>query len=252
MSTPTQPIQTTQQPDVIDQAIASSLGNVAQHQTQPADHAPDVIDSAISKSLGLPDPTAPAAQTGAYQQAPGAPIENANASTADTRSGETGKALIPIGGDPRMISVDVAPGTEKETESAVDRGVSKAGEIGASGILGGLSTAALGPALDYLGIGAKTAASAKATQQVSTGLLDEYGDEIFRDVPAEAKKVAWNILQQPLVKKAMKTVIGKAVGEEAGRRLGNSVAGTPGAIAGGTLGATIGDKVLSFILGGGD
>src|ERR1700735_4794707 len=64
MSTPAAPIQSQQQPDVNDTAIATSLAGVAQHQTAPPATS-DVNDAAIANSLGLKKTTgSPATQFG--------------------------------------------------------------------------------------------------------------------------------------------------------------------------------------------
>jgi hypothetical protein len=105
----------------------------------------------------------------------------------------------------------------------------------------------LGPALEFLGIGGGSAA-APLTEQVDTGLVDEYGQKIYRTVSAGAKQAASSILQQPVVQKAVKLAVKKIIGEEAGRRIGGAVGGTPGSIAGGGIGAMLGDRVLSWLL----
>jgi hypothetical protein len=164
-------------------------------------------------------------------------------SVNESRSGQTGKALVPTP-DGKMIEMDVPAGQESSIEKASDVGPHTAGATALT-TLG--SAALIGPALDWLGVtGAKAAAT--ATQKTGTGILDQYGNEIFHDVPVEVKQTASKILQNPAVRKAIKVAVGKFIGEEAGRRIG-SVAGTPGQIAGGTLGATLGDHVLNFILG---
>ena len=159
MATTAQPIQAQQappQPDVVGQAIAKSLGNVAQHQTQAPDHAPDVIDTAISKSLGLPDPNAPTHEQQVQQ------------SVRQSRSQTKGKALVPVMGEPRMMFTDVPEGQEASTEKSSDRGQAIGEAIGA----GGTALAAGGTAL---------AAPSATTETVGTGILDTAGEEIMRE-----------------------------------------------------------------------
>jgi hypothetical protein len=140
------------------------------------------------------------------------------------------------------------PYDNPEDEAEGERG-RKAGTIqGGIDIAGGFL---LGPALEFLGFGGSRAAE-EATKQgvkkVGTGILDEYGNEIFKEVSPEAKKVAGKILQHPIVTKAIKVAVKKILGEEAGRRAGKAVGGEAGGYAGATLGALVGDKVLNWIL----
>lgn len=139
------------------------------------------------------------------------------------------------------------PMQNPEDQAEAEKG-RKAGTIqGGIDIAGG---ALLGPALEFLGFGGGRVAQQGAQQtakQVATGILDEHGNEIFRDAAPEVKQAAGKILKHPLVQKAVKTVIRKALGEEAGRRAGKDVAGEPGAYVGATLGALVGDRVLSWL-----
>ena len=120
-------------------------------------------------------------------------------------------------------------------------------------IQGGVDIAAgslLGPALEFLGFGGSRATQ-EATKQgvkVGTGILDEHGNEIFREAAPEVKQAAGKILKHPLVEKAVKMAVKKILGEEAGRRAGKAIGGEPGGYAGATLGALVGDKVLNWIL----
>jgi hypothetical protein len=140
------------------------------------------------------------------------------------------------------------PMDNPEDQAEAEKG-RQAGTIqGGIDIAGG---ALLGPALEFLGFGGGRVAE-EATKQgvkkVGTGILDEYGNEIFKEVSPEAKKVAGKILQHPIVTKAVKMAVKKILGEEAGRRAGQAMGGEPGGYAGATLGALVGDKVLNWIL----
>jgi hypothetical protein len=105
--------------------------------------------------------------------------------------------------------------------------------------------------LEFLGFGGGRAAEQAAQQtakQVGTGILDEHGNETFRDAAPEVKQAAGKLPKHPIVEKAVKTVVKKMLGEEAGRRAGKAVGGEPGGYAGATLGALLGDRVLNWIL----
>lgn len=93
----------------------------------------------------------------------------------------------------------------------------------------------VGAALGWMGLGGKAAEATPAVQKAGTGILDQYGNEIFHDVPIEVKKAASNILQHPLVQ----SVIRRVVGEELGRHVGEKVAGHTGGQIGSVLGATL-------------
>lgn len=150
----------------------------------------------------------------------------------------TGRAnvMVSAGGFPVSVPIATEPGQEGATEQDFAR---MEGKIGV-GALTGAATEFIGPALAWMGLGGKVAEAAPATQKVGTGVLDQYGNEIFHDAPVEVKQVAANILQHPLVKKAIQTVVngGKLyLAEEAGRHAGK-LAGNE------TLGAILGAKFL--------
>jgi hypothetical protein len=144
------------------------------------------------------------------------------------------------------ISNQPMQNSEDQVEAEKGR---KAGTIqGGLDIAGG---ALLGPALEFLGFGGGRAAQQAAQQtakQEGTGILDEYGNEIFRDAAPEVKQAAGKILRHPIVEKAVKMAVKKILGEEAGRRAGKAIGGDAGGYAGATLGAVVGDKVLNWIL----
>lgn len=102
--------------------------------------------------------------------------------------------------------------------------------------------ALVGPALEFLGIGAE--AVAPEAQKIGTGLYDEFGKEIFKDVAPEAKRFAGKILSNPTVQKAIKHTVRAAIGGA----IGEATGGHAGGLVGGTVGAALSDKVLKWVL----
>lgn len=128
-----------------------------------------------------------------------------------------------------------------EDQQGFDEG-KKAGTIQGGVDIG--ASAVLGPALEFLGMGGKAAkAAAQAApeaQKVGTGLLDQFGNEIFREIPAEAKQAAWKILQHPAVEAAIKKVVKDGVVKSGAKLAGGGLA---------SWGVSkLGDQVLHWLL----
>jgi hypothetical protein len=179
-----------------------------------------------------PDYDAIAKQAGAIQQAPQLAPEQARSRTLQNMTSA-------MSGQPMQNPEDQAEAEKGRKAGTIQGGIDIAGG------------ALLGPALEFLGFGGGRAAQ-QATQQtakqVATGILDEHGNEIFRDAAPEVKQAAGKILKHPIVEKAVKLAVKKILGEEAGRRAGEAIGGKPGSYAGATLGALVGDQVLKWIL----
>ena len=138
------------------------------------------------------------------------------------------------------------PDDQVEAEKGREAGTIQGGIDIAGGAL-------LVSALEFLGFGGsrvvqKAAQEATKGVKVGTGILDEYGNELFREAAPEVKQAAGKILKHPIVEKAVKMAVKKILGEEAGRRAGKAVGGDAGGYAGATLGTLVGDKVLNWIL----
>lgn len=142
---------------------------------------------------------------------------------------------------------NVKPEDTKVTGKDVAEAAAVTAAAPAIGFAGAAGTALLGHVMEFLGVGneakaAQTAAqpAEQATQKVGTGIMDQYGQEIFKDVPMEAKQQAAKIIQHPVVQKAIKSVLRKVIvdslGTLGGAEAGKYVAGEPGAIAGGVAG----------------
>jgi hypothetical protein len=119
----------------------------------------------------------------------------------------------------------------------------------------------LGHVMEFLGLGneaAEVAAkpAAQEMQKVASGVYDQYGKQIFRDVPVEAKQAAAKVIQHPLVRQVLKKVIRKLILDSAGTfggyEAGKAVAGEPGAVVGGAVGSTathvLSDSALRWLL----
>ena len=89
-------------------------------------------------------------------------------SVSQSRSSTRGKAMV-TGPDGTPMFMDVPPGQEASTEAANQKGAATGAAIGA----GTLATAGLGAALAAPGI---------ITEEVATGLLDEFGEPITREI----------------------------------------------------------------------
>ncbi len=182
-----------------------------------------------------PDYDSLAKQAGAIQPPPSLTREQARSRTLQNMTSA-------MSGQPMQN-----PDDQVEAEKGREAGTIQGGIDIAGGAL-------LGPALEFLGFGGSRVAqkgaqeAAKQGVKVGTGILDEYGNEIFRDAAPEVKQVAGKILKHPIVEKAVKMAVKKIIGEEAGRRAGKAVGGDAGGYAGATLGALLGDKVLNWIL----
>ena len=214
-------------------AAAAQFGAIASTPPAPAPTGQD--ETAAAQQFGAIEATPPASQP------PVSTLESENDAMTRAMSGQ------PMSTPEGQKQFDA--GREAGTKAAAGTIASEAGSLG----LG----QAVDAALTHLGAFAKAGEAAK----VGTGLYDQYGDEIFKELPAEAKSIAQQIMAHPTVQKAMKKVagslIGRYLGPSAGAvigdRIGRNVAGEPGAlvgdVAGATAGETISRKVLQWILG---
>lgn len=145
-------------------------------------------------------------------QQPPAPVQTAE----QTLSDHNRYMVSAMTGQGKDFSQDPTLSPEERQQAEAGR---KAGTI-QGGVDIGLG-AALGPALEFLGMGGKVAAkAAPEVKQVGTGLLDQFGSEIFKDVPVEAKQAAWKLLQDPKVQVALKSAAKGTIKATGGAGLG--------------------------------
>jgi len=102
-------------------------------------------------------------------------------SVAQSRSQTPGKAMVPVMGEPRMMMVDVPQGQEASAEQASDKGQAIAGGVG----VGMLATAGL----------AGLAVPGVITEEAASGLVDEFGGPITREIIKQGPSVLGKAFQ---------------------------------------------------------